>query len=312
MFSVLTITSVYISLTPLNYYSANNTRWWLINKTLDKTYNLQDSSVNVLFIGDSRPNAGINFNEINNSWSFCVGGTSPIENYYILEKYLQAYTAPETVFVSISPRFLTNQFAFWDLAVRNKFFSKENFYDIFSTNKECNDTLLNFQSKLKFFLYNINFVKFYQDDLRKSFVFLRKRENLQLIDYIVHNKGHRPHPNLKNSCSSLNYETKMTDFKVSEIYNYFFLTIFNLCQENNIHCIFFSMPMNESSFLNLDDRFMSDYNNFFSIIKDSFCTYEFYETLYFYPDSLFGDASHLNSKGQKIFTDDFLHKFNMH
>lgn len=307
--SIYLITSVYIWLFPLSYNTPNNTRWWLINKTLDKSYNLQDSTIKVLFLGDSRPNAGLNFSKIKNSWSFCVGGTSPIENYYILQKYLNSYNKPETLFLSISPRFLTTQFAFWDLAVRNKFFTKKDFNEIYSYNQTISDTLLNSSKKIKFFLYNANFVKYYQDDIRKSFVFFAKNKNIKLINFIINNRGQRPHPNLKDFCSDLNYETSMDSFPISPIYDFYFTKIFQTCADNNIYCVFYSMPMNQSSFNKLTEKFINQYDTYISSQQIIFPMFDINPNLYSFSDSLFGDESHLNTKGQTKFTKQFLIKY---
>ncbi|MBN2662284.1 MAG: hypothetical protein JXR68_01430 [Bacteroidales bacterium] len=303
------ITSFYIWLFPLNYNSPNNTRWWLINKTLDKTYNLQDSTIKILFLGDSRPNAGINFNKIKNSWSFCVGGASPIENYYILQKYLNTYNKPETLFLSISPRFLTTQFAFWDMAVRNKFFSKNDFKEIFYYNKITSDTLLNKAKKIKFFLYNINFIKYYQDDIRKSLVFFSKSKNLKLINFIMNNKGKRPHPDLKNYCSDLNFEASIDSFPISPIYDFYFTKIFETCLENDIFCVFYSMPMNQSSYEKLNKKFVNQYSTYINSQQIIFPLFDINPNLYSFPDSLFGDESHLNFNGQTYYTEQFLKKY---
>lgn len=307
--SVYIITVIYISKFEAFYNTANNTRWWLINKMLDKTYNLEDSTITVLFLGDSRPNAGIDFSKIKNSWSFCVGGTSPIENYYVLKKYLSAYSKPETLFLSISPRFLINQFAFWDLAVRNNFFTKDEFIEIYNFNELLNDTLLNNRDKIKFLGYQINFIKYYQADIRKSLIFFGKNKNDELIDFILNHKGQRPHPNLLSSCSDLNFETTMDSFPLAPIYDFYLTKIFETCLVEDIECVFFSMPMNESSYKNLNELFLSQYKAYIRNYQNIYSNFNISDSLYSYSDSLFGDASHLNSNGQIKFTDGFLDKY---
>ncbi len=301
--------SLYVASFSLNYNSPNNTRWWLINKTLDKAYNLQDTTIKILFLGDSRPNAGIDFRRIKKSWSFCVGGTSPIENYYMLKKYLAVYEKPETLFLSISPRFLTSQFSFWDLAVRNHFFSEEEFKEIYAINLKLDDTLLYGTSKIKFFLNEMCLVKYYQEDLRKNLLFFAKNDNKELIKYIMENRGRRPHPNLQDSCSDLNFEVSMTKFEMSPIYEYYFNKIFETCTEKNIYCSFFSMPMNESSFNRLDVNFIADYKITINDFQQKYPQFSISDTLYYYKDDYFGDKSHLNTSGEEIFTYFFINKY---
>ena len=299
----------YIQFFPLNYNNPNNTRLWLVNKTLEKKYDLSDSIVNNLFVGDSRLNAGLDYCKIENSWSFGIGGATPIEIYYLLNKYLAVYDKPETIFVSISPRFMTEIFAFWDLAVKNNFFSNKEFHEIVRNSEKYNDSIK--FKRTKFLLYNLNFPTFYQEDLRNNLIFFVKEQNQQLIEYIMNNRGRRPHPNLKNTCSELNYEAKnMTKYTPLPIFDLYFDKIFELCKKEKIMCIFISMPMNETSFDNLDFGFVADYHDYMTQKQMSFPQFLISDSLYSFSDSLFGDASHLNSAGTEIFTKNFNKIFN--
>lgn len=306
LIAVYITTTIYIAFFPTYYDNVNNTRWVLINKTLHKKIDLSDSTINTLFIGDSRLNAAFNFKKIKNSWSFGMGGSTPIENYYLLKSYLTIYEKPETVFFSISPRFLSQTFAFWDLAVRNDFFSKNDFNEILLNYNNLQDTSLGWCPKTKYWLYKLNFITFYQEDLRNNLIFFGKQKNLQLANYVTNNRGKRPHPNLKNTCSELNYEVKMKNFAPAPIFDLYFNKVLKLCENEQIILIFRAMPMNESSFKKLKPKFIADYQKYMQQKQESFPQFMISNSLYSYPDSLFGDASHLNKKGTKIFTENFL------
>jgi hypothetical protein len=301
------IVTVYIVLFPDYYNNVNNTRWVVMRKTLTKQIDISDTTINILFVGDSRPNAGIDFTQIEHSWSFCAGGSSPIENYFFIKKYLSVYSKPETIFVSISPRFLTHIFAFWDLAVKNDFYSFEEFNSIIK--KYQNDTALGKFKKMRFLLYKMKFIAYYQEDLRNNLVFCGYSKNKILTEYILSHRGARPHPNLLDSCSSLNYETQMHNFIVPKIFDYYFQQIFKICADNNIKCIFFAMPMNRGSFEQLNNQMVKDYKLYLQSLAQKYPQAEISDSLYAYPDIFFGDESHLNRKGQKKFTDFFVEKY---
>lgn len=308
---ILTILAVYITtfafieLFPFFFNSVNNTRWIVAKNILDKKYDLSDSSITTLFIGDSRLNAGIDFTKIEDSWSFGMGGSTPIENYYILKKYISTYNKPETVYMSISPRFLSETFAFWDLAVRNNFFTKDEFYEIAENSKQLNDTIFRC-TKIKFWLYKLNFPTLYKEDIRRNLVVFGKEKNLKLISYIFYNRGRRPHPDLKESCSLLNYETKMKTFSPAPIFDLYFEKIIELCENENIGFVFMPMPMNESSFEKLNADFITDFLNYMIEKQKKYPDFIISNELIFLPDSLFGDESHLNYKGTEFFTEEFL------
>ena len=112
---------LYTEYMPMYYNRPTNTRWMFIKKNLENKE--QIPKVNKLFLGESRLNAAVDFTKISNSYSFASGGSGPIEMYYVLKKYIENYSKPDTIFLSISPRFLTEIFAFYPYAVRNNFIS---------------------------------------------------------------------------------------------------------------------------------------------------------------------------------------------
>ncbi len=296
---------MFVAYCPMYYNNVNNTRWLLTKQILEKKTDISDTTIKILFIGDSRPNAGIDFNQIEHSWSFCVGGASPIENYYVLKKYLSQYPKPETVFVSISPRFMSNIFAFWDLAVRNDFFTEDEKNEIIKNHKTCQDTTLGNNVAMRFFLYKIKFIKYYHEDLRKNLIFFGKGKNINLKAYILNNRGARPHPNLQDSCSALNFETKMHNFSMPCLLDMYFRKILSTCEQNNIKCIFFAMPLNKASLQQIDNHMIREYKNYLQKIASDYPKAEISDSLYAYDNKYFGDESHLNAKGKEIFTKNF-------
>jgi len=303
---ILTSTFLFIEFFTLYYTNVNNARWWHLKKVLEKEYDISDSVVKKLFIGDSRINVGIDFCQVTNSWAFGLGGGTTIENYFLLKKYLENYPKPDTIYISISPRLMSNLFAFWDLAVKNDFFTFEEVKEIIEYSKLQNDTTFTTFSYFKYFTYQINYISYYQEDIRNNLLFFGKQKNLNLIDFIMKNRGKRPYPGLLDSCSELNFETTMNFFNPNPVFEYYFIKTLEICKEKNIKTYFFSMPMNETSFKKLNPNFIKDYQNYIRKKQIQYPEFVFSDSLYFYPDSFFGDASHLNEKGMYKFTDYFL------
>ncbi|MBN2891066.1 MAG: hypothetical protein JXL97_04290 [Bacteroidales bacterium] len=297
---------IFIEAFPLSFNNVNNTRWKITKQVFEKKYDLSDSTINILFIGDSRLNAALDFTKIDYSWSFGMGGSTTIESYYLIKKYISVYKKPDTIVMSISPRFLTEIFAFWDLAIRNDFFTKAEFKEIAHIHKQLDDTILKGKLNTKYWLYKMNFPAFFQEDVHNNLIIFGKEKNEELISYVLYNRGKRPHPNLKESCSSLNNETKMTKFEPSPIFNFYFDKILQLCKDEQINLIFMAMPMNESSFSRLSTDFVDDYKKYMDKKQKAYPKFIISNDLYALPDSLFGDESHLNAKGTEFFTEEFL------
>jgi len=301
---------LYIEFMPMYYNSANNTRWYFIKKSLEKEYVIPQSKI--LFLGESRVNAGLDFTKIPNSYSFASGGATPLEMFYILGKYLEEYQKPDTVYLSISPRFLSETFAFHPYVLRNNLLTYSNMSEICKNLKSTeNDTTLGSFTRLKFFLNKLNYLEYYQTDVLKSHVLGSYDENVELINEMIDMKGGRVHPNLKDSCSLLNYETKYKHFVPSPLLTNYFNKILILCKEEDIVLNFFFMPMNESSYNNLKPAFVKEYKSFIKTYKKHYPKFNISDSVYSYSDNYFGDASHLNLKGKELFTKQFLKEYSL-
>ena len=308
LFVIIIITYItvflYIEFFSIRYNNINNTRWQVTSNILSKSLDISDTTINSLFLGESRVNAGIDLMKIPNSWSYATGGCTPIEIYYMLNKHITNYSTPDTVFLSISPRFLSEKLAFWHYAVRNDFFSYSEFHEILTNHKKFEkDTLLACCPVVKFVLYKSNYIGYYQSDLFKNRVFFGRTNNKLMISWILEHNGQRFHQNLKEQSSDLNYETKYNSFIPSELLDSYFNEICKLCRENNIFLIFDFMPMNESSQQKLNPIFINEYKNYIQTYQKKYIEFSISDTLIFYEDIYFGDQSHLNTKGQKKYTE---------
>lgn len=284
------------------YNRSDNTRWYYLKQVLDG--NIKTEKADVIFLGESRVNAGIDFKQIPNCYSLAYGGTSSIENYFILKKYVEKHSKPKTVFYSVSPRFLKEIFSFYHYAVRNDIFTSEDINEILETyNQIETDSILGSNIKWRFYLYKLNWFNYYQTDVYYSYGFASYKKNKQMIEQMNSMKGGRIHPGLKNISSELNEETRYKNFKPSPVLDRYFKKVFEFCRRNDINIIFDFMPMNESSIKKLKPEFISDYKKYIQSVSDIYPEFTISDTLYSFPDSLFGDASHLNNKGQKRYTE---------
>lgn len=313
----------YIESMPVYYNSQNNNRWYYMKQRLNEP--LQAGKINVLFLGESRVNAGIDINQIPESWSFAAGGATAIEMYYSLIKYLKNNEKPTIIYFSLSPRSMTSIYSFWEFAVRNNFFSFSEIHRILelSNQLENHNTLgytvfteadiaagRNTEENrhytppfLKYTGYKINFLPYYQLDIRNNFLFAAKNDNLQMIAQMDSMRGRRFHPVVeKKGSSGLNYETGMSHFTVPPLLDFYLKKLLNTCVEENIYVIFEPSPMNVSSVEVLKNQFIKEYKNYIHNLENQFPTFYFTDTFYTYPDSLFGDPSHLNPTGRDKFT----------
>ncbi len=296
---------LYVEYMPMYYNSPNNTRWYFIKESLDKEYKIPKSDY--IFLGESRVNAGLDFTKIPNSYSFASGGATSIEMYYILKKYIKNYQKPKKVFISISPRFLSEIFAFYPYFIRNKLVSYSKMQEICSNLQEGDTTLGNAPMR-KYILHKFNYLIYYQNDVKENNVFGAYSKNKKMINEMLKMKGGRFHPNLKAKSSDLNEETKYNCFKPSKIITIYLDKIFKLCEKEEIELEFFFMPMNESSYKELKPQFIKEYKLYIQKHQKKYPQFNISDSIFFYKDEFFGDASHLNQDGKKVFTSNFIKK----
>lgn len=299
---------IYIEFFPLYYSSPTAVRWHFIAENLEAHQQMPDADL--LFIGESRLNAALDFRQIPRSYSLASGGASPVEMYFMLKKYTDTGSKPDTVFLSVSPRFMSEIFVFWHYAVRTDFFTPSEMRNIFKTAEEFpEDTVLGSFSRMRYALYQLNYPGYYQQDVSQNYAFAAYKENRAMIEEMKKRRGGREHPGLKESCSGLNYETRYQTFRPSPVLLHYFDEVLKLCKQKNIHLIFLFMPFNESSYRALNDDFVCSYENVFDFRQKRFSGFDLGHNIYALPDSLFGDPSHLNGKGKEYYTRRFLKKY---
>ena len=301
IFPLYIVWFLYVKYLPIFFNEANNSHWVSIKQTSENQVKIPYPEI--LFLGESRVNAGVDFTQISNCYSYAAGGSTPIEMYYVLKKYLKTHAKPKKIFVSISPRFLSEIFAFFPNAVQNDFFTFSEIEEIARVKSRFEqDTLFGKYFWGRCLLYQLKYPGFYQPEVSRSYGFTAYSDNKKMNLRIAELHGGRDHPGLKATSSALNYETKYQNFKPSPILDFYLNLIFRTCRMKKIDLIFDFMPVNESSYRNLKSEFVQNYRSYISKYAGRYPEFQISDTVYFYPDSLFGDESHLNFKGKEKFT----------
>ena len=256
----------------------------------------------LLVFGDSRGMAGIIPNSIsNNGRALCVTGGTSIEAYYMLKEYLSKNSAPKNVILSVSPDHLERHPELFSRAVKYKLLSSIAALEVLNKCNELKDypfQMVPIENNyyLEWFLYRINFVLYYKDELQAGKYNQMKKSNWELYNAIEANQGYWYRPPISSS-DGLNDETRKSTFLPSTVLTYYFNELINLCKEKNIHFIFQTMPMNEASFKILNANYVKGYKDFISGIQAKNPYFEISNDLLEFPNDRFSDPSHLNNTG---------------
>lgn len=313
--------AAYVKYCPLTFFDPDYAMW-LYEK--EQIYGNNKYS-ETLVLGDSRPLSGVDPSLVApNCTSLCLAGSTPIEGYYLLKAYLQKHKAPKYLLLSYSQSHLMQAESFWHRNVKFKCLSysdtaeivgevvKYRDYNVINNSPfeslltefaAINDTklgpiLIAAYYYAKFYLYRVNWVFLYKDDL-SNLSPSTKRTNLDIIHKIETNRGHMPLD--RKSSGGLNDEAKMTSFTPSKTIASYFVRLIQLCHKNNIKIYFKYMPINSDSNRYLKRGYLADCNKFLGDLP--FNPNDFIDkTVSFFPNEYFGDVSHLNINGANIFS----------
>ncbi|AXH14158.1 hypothetical protein CP985_10080 [Malaciobacter mytili LMG 24559] len=258
-------------------------RVFVMNTVLNK----QNIKYSTIVLGDSRVQSGFipkAYQNPLNAINLSMSGSTPIEGYFILKKYLLNNIKPDNIILSYAPFHLTKQDSYWKYTVKHQLFTNEEYEEVENNANLLKDditlgTKRTFKDYRNLFLYSENFIK--------GILSLRFLYYTKIIDEMNYNLGHHYHGK-NNGNSGLNEEIENTDFKYSPLIDMYMRKLISLAKENNIKIFYYTMPFNESSYKKVTKDYKRNYSFYVESLNINVCNKIFYMN-----DSMFGDPSHL-------------------
>lgn len=280
----------------------------------NRQYALQSDEYNkILITGDSTgKSAWIPLDFSQDTYNYALGGTTPIEEYYFLREYLQHHPAPEYLFYTTSAAHFKRADTLWDRSVYFHRMDINDVHDFLQTLEASGDysAIKGNNSESDLMLYATYSPLKYSTAFVMGLLFRgRYEENNEKMTSVKADKGYNQFGKAEY-CNDTNYYVDYDSFQESEIIDYYFRKMIELCEENDIHFIFQNPPLNVASFNGLNDQFVSDYKAYLSGIQKDYPDIDVDLELYCYDGSYFGDKTHLNERGAKLFTSKMREKYN--
>ncbi len=278
------------------YYMNGEYPMWQHTKKLINSN--QHIPYDLIIIGDSRAKAGFipSQNKKIHSLNLSIGGSTPIEGYYTLKKYLENNTKPDKILLSYSPIYLSSQDTYWQRTVKFNYLSFMDYVEVeFRSHYLENFASLSDSNNVSTFLSFYNLEK-YIPEIKMGFSINRYNLNKRISKYLEQSGGHIYFGNSSHS-SGLNREAKRKKFKVSILTDYYLKRLLELAKKNNINIYYYTMPFNKSSYMKTIDEYKNDYNKYVDSIAREY-NMQVCNQLFYLTDDNFGDPSHLY-KGAK-------------
>lgn len=284
-------------LLPEAYYMNGEYGVWMQQK--DYTESHHDGHP-MLLLGDSRMKIDVNPQELGqDAYSLALAGSTPIEAYYSLQRYLKNNDSPSAVVIGFAPTHLMHMESYTN---RGMYF---HYYDLSTTN-EINANILQLGGKdyraealQHEYRLPIIYLKGILHSIGKGNVEINKKsyqETASLSGGMILNGK------ISADKEVLPEETKDAGFVVLPILDYYLRETIDLCQQSNIPVRIIQLPMSEYGVSRLQKAgYYGAYQQYMTELRDKYgIPVEIDIPVYEHDD--FADGSHLNAEGTKRFT----------
>ena len=272
-------------------------------------------------VGDSTPIAGYLPSEIGPKVrSLSLGGGTPVEAYYIVEKMLACQHKPKAVLLSFTP-FKLNERAveiFWRRAVEFNLLSYHDLTDTLKVSRDFNDkwyfgekSLFDLDAYIKSYLYANkfppyfmgSFIGYIKDSEKTGHLLWRKDFNQRFYNETLANNGQHFYgtlPALKPE-QARDLETELRSYQVSGLKDFYLRRTIRLLAKNNIAIYLGSCPRNVLAAQHYPENLLGQYKAYLhKVAAEEKIVKLVTPEIEILPIHYFGDSSHLNLSGAKL------------
>lgn len=310
VFIPLILVWIYIAAFPVNYMDGEYSYF-----TQAKDYRMGKSTLapcDILILGDSRAKSALLPAQLSEScMSLAEGGTTAVEAYYTLKDYLAHMGKPEKVILSISSYHFTAFDGFWTRSVYFDYLRTEQAREVLRAAKEEGESgaleAAGGSGLLTLLEYKIKSPTKYMTPVINSFGQDRKSVNEEAYREMEESRGFKSFV----SWWPTSAEHDMEDFQMLKTLDRYYRMTIDLCAENGIEVYSVNTPLIASSFEEAE-KIRRPFSEYFQELRKDYPASEYplvhIETDFArYDDVFFDDADHLNLRGAKKYTADFVH-----
>ncbi len=301
----LIVLCLFTALFPLGYMDEEYPSW-----KYQKDMSVSGPSYDTIILGDSTAKAGlIPAGLSDHVINLAIGGATPIEMYYTLERYLEHHDAPQHILIMFTPyhySFLDN---FWQ---RTMYFNYLKPSEAFTVLKNAysfsEEAIITDNWLLDAVSYRLRLPNQYLPAMYNSGFIGRKSSNEAIYQEIADRRG-QYYFGIADGCSDHNYESNYTALNLSPSVDLYMHKLLDLCIQNEIDVVLEQAPMNTSSYVLLDQTYIDEYTAYMEHLTSEYPDVKVDTVIAHYEDAYFGDASHLNEKGAVRFTDEIKQEY---
>lgn len=282
---------------PEAYYMSVEYGVWMQQKDYTQSHH---EGRPILLLGDSRMKIDVNPQNLGrDAYSLALAGSTPIEAYYSLQRYLKNNDTPSAVIIGYAPTHLMHMENYTN---RGMYF---HYYDL-ETTDEINANILRLGGKdyraealQHEYRLPIIYLKGILHSIGKGNVEINKKS---YQDAVSLSGGMILNGTIAADKEVIPEETKDAGFVVIPILDYYLRATIELCQQNDIPVSIIQLPMSEYGVSRLKQAgYYGEYQQYMWELHDQY-DIPVETDISVYEHDEFADGSHLNAEGTKRFT----------
>lgn len=277
-------------------------------QTLDYINDSNENNKTLIF-GDSVAKAGIIPEVLSeDSYNISMAGATTIEQYYIMQDYLEEHEAPKTLIMMyfIGAHDSIDDF-FWNRTIYFDCLKTSQFKEIVKNGAFADEE--KWPSILEFFQYKLCTPNKYYAAVKNALLENRYEVNKTEYETSVKNKGQH-YFGLETSFAPDNVTiTGKKHFEVLPIIDLYMNKCIEQCEANGIQVIIEQHPINASTNANMNSDYKQEYLDYIKSLKEKYPNIIVNTEFKICDDDWLGDFSHLNENGATKFTEELREKY---
>ena len=265
-----------------------------------------------LILGDSRAMADIIPERLGDSYvNLGIGGATTIEMYYTLKHYIENNGAPKRVFIMFAPF----HYSYMDnYKTRTMYFKHLGFFEameVYGQGKSYGAAVFDDFDRFDILSMYSGLPDSYLPALINAKVCGRLDDNRQRYDEQIRNRG-QAYYGTADGCDYLNYEASYTQMDRGgehTLITQYFDRLLKLCADSGTETFVLQAPMNRASWEQLDAGYVKEYFSYMKKFENDNPGIGFEDEIPCYENEYFGDSSHLNARGAKIYTEQVFDRY---
>lgn len=239
--------------------------------------------------------------------NLAVGGATSIEMYYFLKNYLENHEKPKHVIIMFAPFHYTHVDNYDTRTMYFKALSISDAKQLYTMAKTYGaDGIYSDNVLWDEIACRAGLPTKYLPAIMASRICGRYRDNTMRYQALIDSKGYGTFGTL-DGCDGLSYECSYSglefDNNVGVLSQYFNLLI-GTCEYNDIDVLIVQEALNEASYESISPNYVEQYKTYLEILKSTYPEAVIETELRCYPNQYFGDVSHLNEAGARIFSEE--------